>query len=178
MYRLNQNGYLDSEQVKVGERRTRVYYYITDSGRQYLQELLTEYKLISGAIEELLSYTESENQRFLGRAFFEKYSSEEIYRQVKRLYRGKRRFKRQFIQELKDALLCYLEEHPEATYTDLTKEFGHPSEIRDQLSFHTADELHLRNMTLYWTVVGLCSVAVITVVFFTVRHVVFMHDYS
>lgn len=33
-------------------------------------------------------------------------------------------------------------------------------------------------MTLYWTVVGLCSVAVITVVFFTVRHVVFMHDYS
>ena len=83
-----------------------------------------------------------------------------------------------FIQELKDALLCYLEEHPEATYTDLTKEFGHPSEIRDQLSFHTADELHLRNMTLYWTVVGLCSVAVITVVFFTVRHVVFMHDYS
>ena len=62
LYRLNQNGYLDSEQVKVGERRTRVYYYITDSGRQYLQELLTEYKLISGAIEQLLSYTESENK--------------------------------------------------------------------------------------------------------------------
>ena len=62
LYRLNQNGYLDSEQVKVGERRTRVYYYITDSGRQYLQELLTEYKLNSGAIEQLLSYTESENK--------------------------------------------------------------------------------------------------------------------
>ena len=62
LYRLNQNGYLDSEQVKVGERRTRVYYYITDSGRQYLQELLTEYKLIYGAIEQLLSYTESENK--------------------------------------------------------------------------------------------------------------------
>lgn len=105
-------------------------------------------------------------------------AAKKYIRQVKRLYRGKRRFKRQFIQELKDALLCYLEEHPEATYTDLTKKFGHPSEIRDQLSFHTADELRLRNMTLYWTVVGLCSVAVITVVFFTVRHVVFMHDYS
>ena len=105
-------------------------------------------------------------------------AAKKYIRQVKRLYRGKRRFKRQFIQELKDALLCYLEEHPKTTYTDLTKEFGHPSEIKDQLSFHTADELHLRNMTLYWTVVGLCSVAVITVVFFTVRHVVFMHDYS
>ena len=81
-------------------------------------------------------------------------AAKKYIRQVKRLYRGKRRFKRQFIQELKDALLCYLEEHPEATYTDLTKKFGHPSEIRDQLSFHTADELHLRNMTLYWTVVG------------------------
>ena len=61
-------------------------------------------------------------------------AAKKYIRQVKRLYRGKRRFKRQFIQELKDALLCYLEEHPEATYTDLTKEFGHPSEIRDQLS--------------------------------------------
>ena len=56
-------------------------------------------------------------------------AAKKYIRQVKRLYRGKRRFKRQFIQELKDALLCYLEEHPEATYTDLTKEFGHPSEI-------------------------------------------------
>ena len=69
LYRLSQNGYLDSEQVKVGERRTRVYYYITDSGRQYLQELLTEYKVISGAIEQLLSYTESENKDSSGGLF-------------------------------------------------------------------------------------------------------------
>lgn len=55
-------------------------------------------------------------------------AAKKYIRQVKRLYRGKRRFKRQFIQELKDALLCYLEEHPEPTYTDLTKEFGHQSD--------------------------------------------------
>lgn len=62
LYRIEPKRLFSSEQVKVGERRTRVYYYITDSGRQYLQELLTEYKLISGAIEQLLSYTESENK--------------------------------------------------------------------------------------------------------------------
>ena len=60
-------------------------------------------------------------------------AAKKYIRQVKRLYRGKRRFKRQFIQELKDALLCYLEEHPEATYTDLTKEFV--TRPRSEISF-------------------------------------------
>lgn len=43
LYRLNQNGYLDFEQVKVGVRRTRVYYSITESGRLRLKNLLQEY---------------------------------------------------------------------------------------------------------------------------------------
>ena len=46
LYRLNQNGYLDFEQVKVGVRRTRVYYSITESGRLRLKNLLQEYDTI------------------------------------------------------------------------------------------------------------------------------------
>ena len=32
LYRLNEKGYLEYEQIKVGVKRTRVYYSITESG--------------------------------------------------------------------------------------------------------------------------------------------------
>jgi Predicted transcriptional regulators len=57
LYRLNENGYLDSEQIKVGVRRTRVYYFITDNGRQRLQELLDEYQTLTRAIENIIIRT-------------------------------------------------------------------------------------------------------------------------
>lgn len=57
LYRLSENGCLDSEQVKVGVRRTRVYYFITDQGRQRLQELLNEYRTITNAIEKIILHT-------------------------------------------------------------------------------------------------------------------------
>ena len=53
--RLNQNGYLDFEQVKVGVRRTRVYYSITESGRLRLKNLLQEYDTITSAIDTIIS---------------------------------------------------------------------------------------------------------------------------
>ena len=57
LYRLNENGYLDSEQIKVGARRTRVYYFITVNGRQRLQDLLDEYQTITNAIEKIITRT-------------------------------------------------------------------------------------------------------------------------
>ncbi len=57
LYRLTQNGYLDSEQRKVGVRRTRVYYVITDEGYRYLTDLKEEYTLITGAIDKIMDYT-------------------------------------------------------------------------------------------------------------------------
>lgn len=61
LYRLTQNGYLDSEQRKVGVRRTRVYYVITDEGYRYLTNLKEEYTLITGAIDKIMEYT-ADNQ--------------------------------------------------------------------------------------------------------------------
>lgn len=55
LYRLNRNGYLDFEQVKVGVRRTRVYYSITESGRLRLKNLLQEYDTITSAIDTIIS---------------------------------------------------------------------------------------------------------------------------
>lgn len=92
-------------------------------------------------------------------------------RQIKRIYRGKSKDKKQFLKELQDALLCFCEEHPDSSYSDLVKEFGKPAEMKDILSFHSAEKLQKRNMFMYWSVNIGAIIAVAILVFFTVRHV-------
>lgn len=57
LYRLTQNGYLNDRQIKVGVRRTRVYYEITADGRLYLQNLIQEYTSITGAVGKIIKNT-------------------------------------------------------------------------------------------------------------------------
>ncbi len=57
LYRLNENKYIDCEKVKVGERRFRVYYSITDAGRTRLKELLDEYNSTIAAIQKVIDST-------------------------------------------------------------------------------------------------------------------------
>lgn len=57
LYRLTQNGYLNDKQIKVGVRRTRVYYEITADGRLYLQNLIQEYTSITGAVDKIIKNT-------------------------------------------------------------------------------------------------------------------------
>ncbi len=57
LYRLTQNGHLKCEQVKVGVRRTRVYYEITDEGRAHLEKLKEEYNTITSAIDRIMEQT-------------------------------------------------------------------------------------------------------------------------
>lgn len=55
LYRMIDKGLIDDEQVLVGRRRTRVYYHITDYGKEYLKELTEEYHFVTKGIDELLS---------------------------------------------------------------------------------------------------------------------------
>ena len=52
LYRLVDNGYLTDNEVKVGKRRKRIYYHITEKGIQYLHALTQE------AIQHVLLYNE------------------------------------------------------------------------------------------------------------------------
>lgn len=63
LYRLNENGYIDYEQVKVGARRFRVYYSITDTGIIHLNELLNEYNTTIGAINKIISRTTTSDKQ-------------------------------------------------------------------------------------------------------------------
>ncbi len=43
LYKLMEKGYIKSRTEKIGERRTRVYYHLEDSGREYLKETKSNY---------------------------------------------------------------------------------------------------------------------------------------
>lgn len=55
LYRMIDKGLIEDEQVLVGRRRTRVYYHITDCGKEYLKGLTEEYRLATQGIDELLN---------------------------------------------------------------------------------------------------------------------------
>lgn len=58
MYRMIDKGLVTDEQVLVGKRRTRVYYHITDLGKEYLEEIKQEYFTITEGISNILGYEE------------------------------------------------------------------------------------------------------------------------
>ena len=56
IYRLQGFGYIEeSRKVMSQNNRVRIYYAITDSGREYLTALIENYCVITGAIEKILS---------------------------------------------------------------------------------------------------------------------------
>ena len=52
-------------------------------------------------------------------------------RQIRRLYKGKHKIKKNFLDELEQDLLHYQKTHPNADYNDLLTQFGEPSEIQN-----------------------------------------------
>ena len=47
-------------------------------------------------------------------------------RQIRRLYKGKHKIKKNFLDELEQDLLHYQKTHPNADYNDLLTQFGEP----------------------------------------------------
>lgn len=60
LYRLNKNGDITYEEIKVGERLTRVYYHITDIGKQHLQDKLETFAHTVSIINNLTELKEGE----------------------------------------------------------------------------------------------------------------------
>lgn len=65
LYRLEEKGLITSYEKIVGKRVRRVYYKITDAGRQELQEMQKDYYSIVEANQAILSYkfTQGENEK-------------------------------------------------------------------------------------------------------------------
>lgn len=56
LYRLKKNGYLEERKVQVVGKRFRVYYHLTESGKQHLEETKAQYKQVCASIEKVMSY--------------------------------------------------------------------------------------------------------------------------
>lgn len=55
IYRLEENGYIrEHEKVMSEDNRTRIYFAITDSGSEYLDALIREYKRYTAALARVL----------------------------------------------------------------------------------------------------------------------------
>ncbi len=57
LYRLNEGGYVTFEERRVGERLTRIYYHITDAGREHLKDLIDTYRHYLSLIDILIGET-------------------------------------------------------------------------------------------------------------------------
>lgn len=60
LYKLMEKGYISSNVEKIGVRRTRVYYHLEDSGREYLREIRENYILNTQAIFKVAEISEKE----------------------------------------------------------------------------------------------------------------------
>lgn len=59
LYRLIDKGIISDTQKLVGRRRTRVYYHITENGKEYFEELKAEYYFITEGFNNLMNYQEN-----------------------------------------------------------------------------------------------------------------------
>ena len=54
LYKLTEAGYISDYTKIVGKRRTRRYYHLEDSGREYYKEILNDYLTIINSIDKIL----------------------------------------------------------------------------------------------------------------------------
>ena len=54
IYKLEEKGYISGEKCQVGKRKIRIYYHIEDSGREYLKELIRDYRETNKGIDMIL----------------------------------------------------------------------------------------------------------------------------
>lgn len=61
LYRLTETGYVSDYITQVGKRRTRRYYHLEDTGREYYKEILADYDSITDSISKILDRKAGDN---------------------------------------------------------------------------------------------------------------------
>lgn len=97
-------------------------------------------------------------------------------RQVRHIYHGDKNLKKQFLQDVEDALLCYAESHPDCSYDDIVHKFGTPEELRE--SFSSSDMLKQRSILLYRFVILSAVLITVLIILFTASYVHNSFDHS
>ncbi len=64
LYRMTERGYISEHKKTVGKRRTRIYYHLENSGKEYLDEIKKEYFSLNRGIMFALGFGDLED--FIG----------------------------------------------------------------------------------------------------------------
>lgn len=56
LYRLIDKNIITDEEQVVGKRRTRIYYHLTDAGKEYLENMKAEYHFVTEGFNNILNY--------------------------------------------------------------------------------------------------------------------------
>ena len=56
LYKLEDKHYISSYKKQVGKRLKRIYYHIEDEGRDYLEELISEYYAVNDCITRIIQH--------------------------------------------------------------------------------------------------------------------------
>lgn len=59
LYRLIEKGMISDHKELIGKRRTRVYYHIENTGREYFDKIYAEYLSITEGIQKILNYNDN-----------------------------------------------------------------------------------------------------------------------
>lgn len=59
MYRMVGRGYIKETVVLVGKRRTRKYYHLTDTGREYLHSMKNAFDSLKKGLDNIINYREN-----------------------------------------------------------------------------------------------------------------------
>lgn len=62
LYRLQEQGYITDRKELVGKRMTRVYYRLTESGRDYLRLIREEYEAVSEGTRRIIRLGEAQSE--------------------------------------------------------------------------------------------------------------------
>ena len=99
-------------------------------------------------------------------------------RRAKQVYHGNGQIRKQFIQDLSDALTCYTETHPSCTYEDLVDEFGSPDEIHASFMSMYTNDIKRRNIKVYRLLFIVCLILAAAALIFTVDFIINSYDHS
>jgi len=61
-YKLEEEGKISEYTKLVGKRRQRIYYHIEPAGKEYLDELTTNYNLVTATVNSILNYINNKEE--------------------------------------------------------------------------------------------------------------------
>ena len=125
IYRLQERGQIRESERRIVDGRARAYFAITTKGQEYLQSLMEEYRIMTGAINSLLV---RDGQLYRGVTAMYERELNGYYKQAVRWLECGHMQRQKFRQYLVVSAEDYLSQRPEASFEEVCQALGTPQQ--------------------------------------------------